>query len=317
MREGRATTDDEAAAAHGFAFLAQHLWDRDHGGFFWEADATGCPTGLGKQLYGHAFALVGVAEYALASSRSDAVALAHATVAVLEERFKDRLEAGYIEAFTRNWRPYPADRRDHMALPFGTKLTNSHLHLLNALCGYHALGGSPADRARIDELCRILTGPALRHRWPSLADSHRRDWTPDVHPIRERCSYGHDVEAAHRLIRARELMGALGPRDVEVCRGLVEHALRYGEDPQRGGLFAAGPPGGRPTTGAKDPGGCRRRYCRPAATCTGLRVTPLSPDAAVRTLRWILCWHIDWDRGCWHAEIDAPDDVTSGQKAGP
>ena len=47
-RHGRAVPADAARAERGYAILTERLWDRVHGGFFWEVAAKGyaptCPT---------------------------------------------------------------------------------------------------------------------------------------------------------------------------------------------------------------------------------------------------------------------------------
>src|SRR5690606_13283827 len=55
-------------AAHGFAFLRDHLWDAEHGGFLWLVSRDGAPLPdasgrIVKQAYGNAFGIYALAAY--------------------------------------------------------------------------------------------------------------------------------------------------------------------------------------------------------------------------------------------------------------
>ena len=56
------------AARHGHAFLRDRMWDRQFGGFYWEVDSSGHSVARPeKQMYGQAFALYALTEYANAT----------------------------------------------------------------------------------------------------------------------------------------------------------------------------------------------------------------------------------------------------------
>ena len=57
-RSGYRPADMLPAATQGFRFLADHMWDRELGGFYWEVDATGeTVTDPEKYMYGESLAL--------------------------------------------------------------------------------------------------------------------------------------------------------------------------------------------------------------------------------------------------------------------
>ena len=70
-RAARAGVGDKRAlleaAEHGYKFLHDKMWDSQHGGFYWETDPAGNPTKQNKHLYGNAFGLYAVSEYAMAT----------------------------------------------------------------------------------------------------------------------------------------------------------------------------------------------------------------------------------------------------------
>jgi cellobiose epimerase len=127
-----ADDSDGRQAERGFTFLAEHMWDHRHGGFYWHIDDLGRPVRGSKQLYGHAFALFALSRYAAASQSAGAIDLAHATFELLEQRFHDHDHPGYNEFFTADWREPPQSEKSQIGSPAGCKTYNSHLHVLEA-----------------------------------------------------------------------------------------------------------------------------------------------------------------------------------------
>jgi mannose/cellobiose epimerase-like protein (N-acyl-D-glucosamine 2-epimerase family) len=73
------------AAGHGYRFLTGKMWDEKHGGFYWEVDETGTTvTAPKKHLYGQAFALYALSEYALASKKPEVKEFAERLFRLLE-----------------------------------------------------------------------------------------------------------------------------------------------------------------------------------------------------------------------------------------
>lgn len=74
-------------AAHAYRFLRERFLDPEYDG---------------KHTYSHAFAVYGLSAYCEASGDREALALAEALAALMEERCQDGY--GYLEAFDREWR---------------------------------------------------------------------------------------------------------------------------------------------------------------------------------------------------------------------
>jgi len=68
---------------------------------------------------------------------------------------------------------------------------------------------------------------------------HRHlDWKPATEPSSAGLSYGHNVEFAWLFIRAQRVLGE--PLSWDHFNAHIEHALKYGYDHQRGGLYSRG-----------------------------------------------------------------------------
>ena len=289
-------------AGPGLAFLAERMWDREYGGFYWEVDARGRrATMADKHAYGQAQALFALADFALATGSEEAARLAHRTFELLEEHFYDRVGGGYTEFLSRELSPPREGWAGYLGAPPEVRLLNTHLHLIEALTSYASLSGEDRARTRLSELVSLVETAWVRPDCDSLYERLSRDWRPAPGQQGERVSYGHDAEMAHFLIAADEVLKHPGARR-SLCGRLLDHALRVGEDLEEGGFFAAGWPG----VAADD----RRKVgWVQAETLLAMiemyRVSGESRyrDAVLRTVHWIANSQVDWHRGEWHAEI--------------
>ena len=95
-----------AAAERNAAFFVERMWDAKAGGFHWAVQRDGRPLIADKRSYGQAFAIFGLAEYALAADDQWARDWAVDTFEVLTERAGDGA-LGFREEFDEHWRPVP------------------------------------------------------------------------------------------------------------------------------------------------------------------------------------------------------------------
>jgi len=113
---------------------------------------------------------------------------------------------------------------------------NTCIHVLEALTGLYRAWPDPAVKARVQEvyeICRDRVYADPGH----LTMFFKADWQR----IPGEDSFGHDVEAGYLLVEAAEVLGeGEDPRVWRAARNLTDHALRYGWDGQRGGLYDAG-----------------------------------------------------------------------------
>ena len=303
-----------AAAAHGFAFLRDRMWDPVHGGFYWEVDTTGhMVTKPDKHVCGQAFALYALSEYALASGDPAARDFATRVFGLFETHAYDRVRRGYDESFERDWRRQKGDAPNVMGVAPALKLMNTHLHIMEAITTYVELTQQALARERLIELIRILSATVVR---PSGActEQYRDDWTLIPSTGGDRVSYGHALENLWLLIDAAEVAGVGTGALLDVCHRLFEYSATHGFDFEHGGFFASGP--------LDRPADQRQKiwWVQAEALLGALYLYRHTGEARYfdnfsRTLDWIVTRQADWIRGDWYAEI-TPGGAVAGDKAG-
>jgi mannobiose 2-epimerase len=303
------------AADAGFRFLRDRMWDREHGGFFWEVDVTGAkPLRPHKHLYGQAFALYALAEYYLASGNPEAIALATRLFNLLETRAHDREYGGYREFFARDWTAAPAGENGYLGAPPDLKLMNTHLHLLEALTTYVRAGAPLRARERLAELVGIESQAVIRRGWNASSDRHRRDWTPLLDDNAARSSYGHDLENIWLIVDALRALDQPTAPYHDLFRAIFDYAQRHGYDEAAGGFFDSGAPGKPADRRAKI------WWVQAEALVSALTMFELTGDGRyadvfVRTWQFVDTTQTDWTSGEWHEAIDPDGRPRGGNKA--
>lgn len=239
-------------ARHGVRYLADHLWDPDHGGFHSMVDRSGVVQTEGdaftgtKNAYGQAFAIYGLAGFYGATGDTSALKLAQRTFRWLDENAHDDEHGGYFRALRRDGRPYA---NGYQGEP--SKGQNSTIHLLEAFTAlYEVAPETPRLRERLQELL-VLTRDTMTSARGSLRLFFTRDWRPvsfrdSSMTVREKNysldhrSFGHDVETAYLMLEATEALGQDPGSTLTVGKRMVDHALQYGWDNTNGGLYDGG-----------------------------------------------------------------------------
>jgi len=130
----------------------------------------------------------------------------------------------------------------------GLKSDDAHLHWMEALTELYEVTRPRPIRTSFDAPLRLaqVLREALRinatyfyPRRPARSVSYREpDWRRNPGERYERFSYGRMVEFAWLMIRAERILGRRPSWGH--FRALVDHALEYGYDHRRGGLYEAG-----------------------------------------------------------------------------
>jgi mannobiose 2-epimerase len=228
---------------HGLAYLNDHIWDAEHGGFYWGLEAAApyaAERGGEKHLYGHAFCTYAAAANYQHTRNPAALDLARRAFEWMDAHAHDAVNGGYIESVDRLGKPLVAalaadgtPTKDALNTPIGQKSMNTHIHILEALTGLYEVWPDRTLRARLEEVFlivrdRVATRPGHLHLY------FQRDWTPVPRAI----SFGHDVETGFLLVEASTILGR--PNDAqtwEVARMLVDTPLANGWDKDNGGFY--------------------------------------------------------------------------------
>ncbi len=246
MRYPELRPEYEKYARHGVDFLTGPMWDQEYGGFYWGLDPTGKAAGRyggEKHLYGLSFAIFGLSAAYEATHDPRALEFAQRTFAWLDEHAHDQANGGYYEALSREGRPIlkPGEglggrAADAIGTRYGFKSMNSHIHLLEALTELRRVWPDPRVEKRLREVFLVVRDKIAVE--PGCLNLY---FTPDWRPVPDHDSFGHDVETAYLLLEAAEALGEPDdPRTVAVARSLVDHALDWGWDTERGGFFDKG-----------------------------------------------------------------------------
>jgi len=224
------------AAKRSYDYLMEKFRDPMRGGgFFWSVSANGRIADDHKYLYGQSFLIYGMTEYWLMSGEPNLQKRIFTFFHQFDLPAHDRLNGGYMEAFTRNWKP---ELKVDPIGPPDQKSANTHLHLLESLTSLCNATGHKLVRERLAEI-RTLFLTRLTDPSGYTHEYFKPDWTP----VTFDSSYGHDVELAWLLPEANRALRIPenDPATVKLSKALVDHALHFGFDNVRGGFFERGP----------------------------------------------------------------------------
>ena len=313
-RDGRGGAEVREAARQGYRFLMDRLWDAEHGGFYWEVDRTGTRVvHPHKHLYGQAFGLYALAEYAAAFEDRQALADARRLFDLIERRAHDPEHGGYREFFARDWSAAPPDARPYLGGTADLKLMNTHLHLMEALAALYRADPSLLVATRLLELVTIQSNAVVRKAAGACTDQYSRDWTPKLDAAAARASYGHDLENIWLLVDALQALGLSPSPLLDLFRQLFAYSLANGYDDANGGFYDSGPLG--------KPADRRDKiwWVQAEALVSALTMYRLTNDdryarVYLKTWDFTNAKQTDWAAGEWHPTITA-DGRAGGEKA--
>ncbi len=300
-----------AAARHGYGYLRDTMWDKEHGGFYWMTSASGRVTAPNKHLYGQAFGLYALSEYYLATGDREALELATRLFEILEQRAHDVEHGGYREYFHADWSEVPAGMGSYMDPDRSDlKLMNTHVHLLEAMTAFYRAGQLPLARKRLLELIGVETDKVVRKNVVACTDKHEPDWTPILTGSAATVSYGHGLENIWLVADACDAAGVSTGQYVPLFRDLWAFSLKNGYDTTQGGFFSTGPLDGPATDRSKE------WWVQGEALVSALHMYRWTGDVAYREVfdkTWQFIWRrqIDHENGEWYRTV-----LPSGQARG-
>lgn len=224
-------------ADRAFQYIRQYFIDPQYGGVYWSVDATGQPKYPLKHLYGQAFALYGLSEYANATHSAPALALAKEQFEQMVKHAFDPKKGGFIEALARDWSPatdYIISKYDNQE----SKTMNTHLHILEAFTCLYRVWPDKSVADQIRGMVRVFLDHIVDPKTYRMNLFMDNDWNIR----RTAISYGHDIEAAWLLPEAADVLAAKNPSDKALQKTIrdvgvkMARAALTGFDPNDGGM---------------------------------------------------------------------------------
>ncbi len=297
--------------------IHDHFIDFEYGGVYWTVYPDGTPEISKKQVYGEAFALYGLSEYAAAlhelksNNRESVTSVGVFQEALhiydlLETHCRDYEYGGYWEARGRNWEP-TTDLKLSPKDVDCDKSMNTNLHVLEALSTWfqaiqicHPENTALLNKVQdsLKDLVQVTISHIIGY------DGHlnlyfTRYWDK----MGEDCiSYGHDIEAswllweAVKIVDSPEVYAAVKP----IVLNLAEVSLQEGFDQDTGALDNEFHRGHRDTT--------RIWWCQAEALIGYVNAYQITGDerwldAAVRVQQWIETYQVDHTNGDWFQAV--------------
>ncbi len=298
-------------ARRGYEYLIDAFWDQEQGGFFFSLTRDGVPRSTRKNTDFHAYAMTGLVEYYRASGDEEALAWAGRTFDLLLEQAADR-DMGFVEDFDDGtWPPLNAEQ---MKLDEGrqVKTIDMHANMLEGMMYLAAASGDENHVRALDELLQLICEKGIHPQHGCTITAFDDNWQPvgDAEG-RMTTSYGLNVELAWFIWESASIVPGKPERYHQAALGLLDHALAFGFDHERGGLAAFGPLTGH-VLDADILGHDRlikswwaqaelvNALCEACNRCENTTYfEPLS-----KTFDWIYQFQMDHDYGDWYQDTD-------------
>jgi mannose/cellobiose epimerase-like protein (N-acyl-D-glucosamine 2-epimerase family) len=213
--------DARANADRAFGYLSQRFRDPLHGGFVFTVDLDGAALDRSKDLYGLAFALLGLAEFVAATRDHQARdLLAQTDDAITHHLFLP--EGWYAPHAVPDW---SIDNR--------RLLQNPHMHLLEAYLAASAATGERIYQERVHGLIGIMRSWLVERQSGTIIEYRDAQGQPDG-------TLGHVVEPGHQFEwywLLHQVAPMLDAADRAAATRLFDWALTHGVDKEFDGVY--------------------------------------------------------------------------------
>ena len=239
-------------AKEGVDFLIKYFWDDKYEGWRWKVKRDGSPVDDGKIVYGQSFAIYAFSDYFISTGDKKGLEYAEKTFDLLQKYCADTHHGGYYENLEPDWTPAPGgfSGGDRKGL-------DTHMHLMEAFTSLYQASGKELHKRKLLELIKLIDEKMVDHEngsglnqfdlvWNTLpALSIKRSWNAEREGEKpadptETTSYGHNTELVWLMVRALRAAGESVEPFKPTFKLLLDNAVRYGVDFEKGGIYRDG-----------------------------------------------------------------------------
>lgn len=297
-------------ARRGYEFVTRYMWDEERGGFFFSVTREGRLKCRRKNTDFHGYALVGFCDYYAASGDREALTWAGRVADVLMEQAADR-DMGFIEDFDgAAWHVLNAEQMK-LGSQQGIKTIDMHTNILEGFTYLVRVSGETRYRAVLRRVLELICSKGIHPEYGCTITAFDADWNPVADASgRMTTSYGLNVELAWLLLDALDVLGECREPYRPVVLGLIDHALAYGFDQDRGGLAAYGPMVGSvvdapdlPEDRLWKPWWGQAELLNALIAAVDWTQAPRYSEALKKHFEWIWNHQIDHEFGDWYQDV--------------
>jgi mannobiose 2-epimerase len=293
-----------------FDYIIQTMWDHNEEGFYFSVTRDGKPLNKRKNTDFHAYGMIGLAEYYGASQRKEALEWANRIFDVLLQRAIDR-EYGFREDFDdKDW-PVLNSEQMNLGDRHDIKTIDMHTNVMEGLIYLYKASADPKHLEALKNIFHLVVAKGIHPDHGCGITAFDYDWNPvpDVNG-QWTTSYGLNAEMAWLLLAAVDLLHYSRESYRRVILGLIDHALSYGFDQERGGLAAFGPLSSHVLNASDLPASrLSKAWWAQAEMLNALAYVyewtwqRQYLDAFVKLFDWIWTSQIDHECGDWYAVV--------------
>jgi mannobiose 2-epimerase len=319
MRLGFDWPDGMQSVKQGINFLFKYYHDPDYDGYYWIVDEDGTPLDVNKIIYGHAFLIYGLSEFALLSGDQAAEAEACRVFDLLQDKVADKVNGGYYEHFDRqfNLKKARGDISSHKSL-------DVHMHLMEAYTTLFEKTRSAEHKKALQDVIDLIFDKMIEPETGTGISMFTPDWKPIANVELETVwgrdrfdkdgkstditSYGHNIEFAWLYLHAQDILGTPRKKSLDRVIPIYEHTYDNGIDWEYGGIYVEGNRVGAPTEMTKE-------FWQQAEALVGFLDAYLTTgnDKYLKAFRnvhdFVFSKVINWELGEWNALLERNGDL--------